>query len=172
MKKLSRKQRTQQESKNKRICQINRKDYEKLREYSKFDNEVAGIIIGKREDKKSLIKSILVDNKSLRNSNKYGVTRMTKGVVEEFDDLINEDNSIDWIGEWHTHPKSVCKPSFVDMVTIESLFEDETYNYPENVILIISGENCVNGWFVEKQEKKNKFNWNELEFQIIEVIGQ
>ncbi len=60
---------------------------------------------------------------------------MWSRLFDEYQEIINKDNSIDYIGEWHTHPMGKISPSYYDNIALKFLLNHPKYSYPKELIL-------------------------------------
>lgn len=125
-----------------------------MKERAKSKTEICGIIVGKKLSENIFeITDLIEDCDSLKNPSPSGVIRYTKNIINPLEDSIQTNNNIDWIGEWHTHPKGKCEPSLLDIQTMISLLEDPDYGNPCEVVLIIAGFKCVITWIFHLESK-------------------
>jgi len=96
--------------------------------------EECGIFLGYNDDSKFEIKNTVQDK-----INQFGTgsstIRQTKNIYDEYQEIINKDNSIDYIGEWHTHPKGKVSPSYYDNIAMKFLLNHPKYSYTKELIL-------------------------------------
>lgn len=109
--------------------------YKNLNEISKKSKiEECGIFLGNFKGKKFEIKRIVQDNENLFGSGNSTI-RQTKNIYKEYQKIINEDNTIDYIGEWHTHPIEYAIPSHFDNIAMNFLLNHPKYSSPKELIL-------------------------------------
>ncbi len=96
--------------------------------------EECGIFLGFDDDSKFEIKNIVQDK-----INQFGTgsstIRQTKNIYDEYQAIINDDNSIDYIGEWHTHPMRKIIPSNYDNIAMKFLLNHPKYSHPKELML-------------------------------------
>ncbi|MHA1378650.1 MAG: Mov34/MPN/PAD-1 family protein [Candidatus Helarchaeota archaeon] len=102
-------------------------------------NEICGVLIGKKLNKQKFqITHAVFDDKSI-NPSPFSVTRNTKNLYPLVKEIVenSKENEIDYIGDWHSHPNSTCKYSYIDYNSMKSILSDPDYYFLEEVILII-----------------------------------
>ncbi len=96
--------------------------------------EECGIFLGYNDDSKFEIKKIVQDK-----INQFGTgsstIRQTKNIYDEYQEIINKDKSIDYIGEWHSHPRGKISPSYYDNYAMKFLLNHPKYSYPKELVL-------------------------------------
>ena len=146
------------------IVQIPKKIYVDLIKINKNSSvEECGIFLG--EINKDIIKiaKIVLDNME-KNKKKRSTIRYTKGIYQKYQKYINQDDSIDYIGEWHTHPNGLSFPSLLDNRAMKGLLNHPLYTYPDRLILgIISPIDLKIFLYKLKQKKVDELK--------IEIIG-
>ena len=109
--------------------------YIELLELSKSSKiEECGIFLGDYEDNKFIIKNIVQDNEN-QFGTENSTVRETNNIYEEYQNKINLEYSIDYIGEWHTHPMGSAYPSFFDEKAMRFLLNHPKYSSPKELIL-------------------------------------
>lgn len=103
--------------------------------------ESGGILFGKvRRDNIIEIESIKII-KSKRTF-RYAYVRNNKKARQSIYNTWNESNGfINYIGEWHTHPRISPPPSQTDLVTILELTKEKNSGFFPYTFLIIVGKN-------------------------------
>ena len=110
------------------------------------DFENGGILMGELYPKSNRIKitHILVCEHS-KNS-KYGLELNIKCLQKQMDKIWDESNgTITYLGDWHTHPESNPKPSYIDYKTFVKNYFVSTFE--QNVLLYMILGNRGNIWF-------------------------
>ncbi len=121
--------------KHKRIAVISKFLYNGLVKISKSSEiEECGIFLGCYDDFKFEIKKYVQDNVNQFGTGSFTI-RQTKNIYDEYQEIINEDNSIDYIGEWHTHLTGTASPSHFDNKAMKFLLNHPKYSYPKELIL-------------------------------------
>ena len=96
--------------------------------------EDCGIFLGYNDDSNFEIKKFIQDK-----INQFGTgsstIRQTKNIYDEYQEILNKDNSIDYIGEWHSHPMGKISPSYFDNFAMKFLLNHPKYSYPKELIL-------------------------------------
>lgn len=108
------------------------------------EKETGGILIGNYSEDKNIaiIKSITGPPKDSKNSKNSFI----RGVDELMDLLDSKWNLNEYyIGEWHFHPNSSSKPSFIDNIQMKKLSIDKHLKCPVPILLIMGG-NQFKGW--------------------------
>ncbi|MDI7218769.1 Mov34/MPN/PAD-1 family protein [Leptospira santarosai] len=108
-------------------------------------NETGGILIGYVDQKlKSIyiVDFLLAPNDSVSSPN--GFTRGTVGLSEKLTNIMERTNHIvDYIGEWHSHPKGAsAKPSDIDLQQMSQFIEIMAADGLHHIMLIV-GENEI-----------------------------
>ena len=81
--------------------------------------------------------------------------RQTKNIYDEYQEIINKDNSIDYIGEWHSHPMGKISPSYYDNFAMKFLLNHPKYSYPKELILgIINSKDGLRVFLYQYDIKK------------------
>ena len=141
----------------KRNAVISKSLYAKLVKISESSMiEECGIFLGCHFDSKFEIIKIVQDG-----VNQFGTEsstiRQTKNIYDEYQGIINKDNSIDYIGEWHTHPTGKASPSHFDNKAMKFLLNHPKYSYPKELILgIISSRDGLRVFLYQHGLQKMK----------------
>lgn len=141
----------------KRIVIISKSLHTDLLKISKRSKiEECGIFLGCNDDFKFKIKKIVQDS-----VNQFGTgnstIRQTKNIYEEYQEIIKKDNSIDYIGEWHTHPTGKANPSHFDNKAMKFLLNHPKYSYPKELLLgIINSKDGLKVYLYQFGIKKMK----------------
>ncbi len=104
------------------------------RQLSDSSQESAGVIIGERRDVHIVIKTLSVPSRwDIRS--RFMVDRVSRHHQKTVDNAFKKSNG-EWqyLGEWHTHPEDIPKPSMTDY---NSWHKNLKSSYP--LILIIVG---------------------------------
>lgn len=110
------------------------------------DFENGGILMGELYPKSNRIKitHILVCEHS-KNS-KYELELNIKCLQKQMDKIWDKSNgTITYLGDWHTHPESNPKPSYIDYKTFVKNYFVSTFE--QNVLLYMILGNRGNIWF-------------------------
>jgi len=120
------------------------------------DVEVCGVLIGKKIDKKKFkITNIVYDDNPI-DPTSFGVTRNTENVYIYVKEIVeNSYEDVDYIGEWHSHLFGKCDFSSLDVESIRYIMEDQDYQKPNYLILLIIKFPSQSSAFLF--EKKQKF---------------
>ena len=131
--------------------------YSELLEISKGSKiEECGIFLGYHDGNKFEIKKIVQDYVNQFGSENSTI-RQTKNIYEEYQIIIKIDKSIDYIGEWHTHPSGKSNPSHFDNEAMKFLLNHPKYSYPKELILgIINSKNGLRVFLYQYDIYKNK----------------
>ena len=87
-----------------------------------YPNEVGGMLAGRYESKNSVIVEHIVMPKEISESHNEFV-RNTAGLEELWAELKNE--SIEYLGEWHTHPNGSSHYSRTDLHAMNEIVKNE-----------------------------------------------
>jgi len=112
--------------------------------------EIGGFLVGLKKKRSFLVTHCLVDYNPTA-ANRYGVVISTKNLYKKLQFLVNTYTNIDYIGEWHTHPKGCCNLSKIDYKTMLSMLNKPVYGNFSELIHIICSETsekriCLNGY--------------------------
>lgn len=101
-------------------------------------NESGGILLGQVKENNIYIQKITTPNKFDRSS-RFGFIRDKDAAQIILDyEFMNSENTITYLGEWHTHPEKIPTPSTQDLKMIQGQFGLGKLNVPF-AILIIQG---------------------------------
>lgn len=100
-----------------------------------YPNEVGGMLAGRYESKNSAIVEHIVMPKEISGSHNEFV-RDTAGLEELWAELKNE--SIEYLGEWHTHPNGSSHYSRTDLHAMNEIVKDEYVSILNPILLILS----------------------------------
>lgn len=104
------------------------------RQLSDSSPESAGVLIGERRGIHIIIK-ILSEPSILDIRSRFMVNRVSKHHQKVIDNAFREsDGELQYLGEWHTHPENVPKPSTMDYTSWYKNLKS-----PHPLILIIAG---------------------------------
>jgi integrative and conjugative element protein (TIGR02256 family) len=99
-------------------------------------NESGGVLIGQIKDNKVYILKISVPNKFDRASRHgFECNKDAAQIIMDYEFYNSGGRSI-YIGEWHTHPEEIPKPSGDDKVMIKEQFRKNKLNEPFLILLI------------------------------------
>lgn len=115
------------------------------RQISSSSSESAGVLIGERRDVHIVIKTLSKPSRwDIRS--RFMVDRVSKHHQRAVDDSFRKSNG-EWhyLGEWHTHPEDVPKPSMTDY---SSWHKNLISNHP--LVLIIVGR--TDFWVAKKTQ--------------------
>lgn len=112
-----------------------------LRNYIQYDGyELCGVLTGIKVDEKTY-RICKVSPPCVKTHSRYGCERD----AESANHFIKEDYEVSdhtrtYMGEWHTHPEYVPKPSSVDYRSIENNFFTSTHTSPFLIMIIVGLE--------------------------------
>lgn len=119
----------------KRLVTISDSLYKNLIDISRNSKiEECGIFLGRYNDYKFEIIKIAQDYENQFGTGNSTI-RQTKNIYEEYQKIIAKDASIDYIGEWHTHPTGKGNPSYFDNIAMKFLINHPKYSNPTELIL-------------------------------------
>lgn len=122
----------------------------------KSDVEECGIFLGVFERGNIIINDIVQDKENQFGTS-FSTIRQTKNIYIDYRLIIDENQEIDYVGEWHTHSAGNSNPSFVDLKMMEFLLNHPKYGHPKELILgIISKVEGLKLFYIKI--KKNKLN--------------
>jgi len=150
------------------IVQIPKEIYVELIKINKNSSvEQCGIFLGEINEEVIRIAKVVQD-KTKKNKKRGSTIRYTKGIYPKYQKYINQDDSIDHIGEWHIHPNGPSYPSLLDNRAMKGLLNHPLYTYPKLLILgIISSIDIKIFLYKHKYIKIS-----ELKINIIEKLGK
>ncbi len=136
---------------------ISKNLYDKLVEISKNSMiEECGIFLGSYRDNKFEIKKIVQDHENQFGTGSSTI-RQTKNIYNKYQENIKFNNSIDYIGEWHTHPIGSANPSRFDNNAMKFLLNHPKYSNPKELILgIVSPVDGLRSYLYQYNSRKMK----------------
>ncbi|WP_339284019.1 Mov34/MPN/PAD-1 family protein [Oceanobacillus sp. FSL K6-3682] len=124
------------------------------RQINRKDLEAGGILIGRIliENENYVIDDVTIPTQyDKRTRNRF--KRNPKGHQEYYDDLFREtDGRCFYLGEWHTHPERLPRPSFIDKRNWKRI--NELKFETEDLFFIILGTTDLKVWSISKNEDK------------------
>ncbi|WP_022668996.1 Mov34/MPN/PAD-1 family protein [Desulfospira joergensenii] len=107
----------------------------------KFWHKEAGGQLFAKIEKKRVIVDLATGphRKDLRSV--FGFIPNKKRLISEINQLFNK--GFHYVGDWHTHPQDIPKPSQLDINSMRSCFQESTHEL-EYFIMIIVGRNLTN----------------------------
>lgn len=104
------------------------------RQISNSSHESAGVLIGERRDVHIVIKNLSEPSRwDIRS--RFKVDRVSKHHQKVVDNAFkNSNGTLQYLGEWHTHPEDVPKPSMTDYSSWHKNLKSS-----DPLILIIAG---------------------------------
>ncbi len=103
------------------------------------NREIGGILVGAKRNKIFIVTHCIVDYNPPKASCSSLVIS-TSNIYKELSYLINKYKKIDYVGEWHTHPKGCCNLSKIDYETTISMLNERNYGNFTELIQIICYE--------------------------------
>ena len=106
-----------------------------------YPNEFGGFLIGYYSDDKKIL---TITDTILPNTYKSTPSlfeRDTIGVKQSFENFYEENPKKYYVGEWHTHPNNIAKPSRMDINALYSIRNDKNVAILNPVLLIIGYNN-------------------------------
>lgn len=100
-----------------------------------YPNEAGGMLAGRYENKNSAIVETIIMPKVLSGTPSEFV-RNTAGLEELWYKLNNE--GIEYLGEWHTHPNGSTHYSRTDLNAMREIVRDENVSILNPILLILS----------------------------------
>ena len=126
--------------------------------------EIGGLLLGYRKGSDIQITNITHPHEEDEKS-KFYFKRKAKGHQKQTTDLWKfSSNTIDWLGEWHTHPEKVPSPSRIDVRSWRHLVR--RHNKP--MAFIISGydEMWVGNVLMSSETQKLTLLEEEIYFRL------
>jgi len=119
---------------------ISKKKKKKMLELaSQNQNEICGVLIGKKiSDTIISISEIINDDKSL-NPTPFSVTRNTRSLYPYVKVIVDKllEERVDFLGDWHSHPNGSANLSETDKNTLIEMLADPDYFFLNSIVLII-----------------------------------
>lgn len=112
----------------------------------KFRIERCGVLLGYKTGKDIYTITDYIEDNSTYGRTSYGVIRTIKGIWTQLNEYARDNPPSDYLGEWHTHPDNMLEPSATDKRSMYSILEDEKYDSPSNVLLLISSRENIKIW--------------------------
>lgn len=103
-------------------------------------HETGGILAGTYTDNN---KNVLITQIGLPpTDSEFGFTWFVRGVkgIQDWLNNLWQNKAGYYVGEWHYHPYSSSTPSSQDLKQLKSISQNQEYNCPEPVLLIIGGD--------------------------------
>lgn len=107
--------------------------------------ESGGILLGKRttDGKKYIITDITEQNQFDRSGPLFFV-RDRIAAQKRINDLwIESKGLVNYIGEWHTHPCKNPRPSTIDRVLMQKIFEEKSNVWNEAIMIIVGQQRSL-----------------------------
>ena len=131
-----------------------------------FSKEAGGILMGKenKSDENIIINHITVPmSEDKRKYNKF--IRKDKRHVEVFKNLYRtSEETLRYIGEWHTHPEAIPNFSEIDLNNWKKISKDSNNN---NYYHIIVGYEAIRIWVMKSKEYSTELIdtifWKEMQ---------
>lgn len=101
-------------------------------------HESGGILLGQIKDDRIYVQNVSPPNKFDRSGRYYFHRDKDAAQIIIDYEFANSGGSVIYLGEWHTHPESVPKPSMQDMKMINGQYNSGTLNVPF-VLMFIQG---------------------------------
>ena len=113
------------------------------RQLNWFSKEAAGVLIGERRGPHLVIHDVSEPGKGDTRS-RYAVNR--RGIHHQLavdNAFVRSEGSLQYLGEWHTHPEDTPSPSVTDLNSWKRHLVD-----PEQMVLVIVGRKHI--WVAKK----------------------
>ena len=118
--------------------------------------ETGGILIGKySHDQKSAHITLITKETSDSRSSFNTFYRGTEGLQDLLDRSWNENRTF-YLGEWHYHPLGENRPSKQDIKEMKKIMNNENYNCPEPILIIVGRDLSEHGLGVYLFLEKDK----------------
>ncbi len=127
--------------------------------HKKSKCERCGILVGKKLKEDEYLVSKIIEDKNPIHCGPFAVTRNIKNVYSQLLDEIDKDQSLDYLGEWHTHPFGPNSPSLVDIMSIKEMINNPLFGTLDWIIMVV---------FFPNSQQKAYFFTNEI-FQEMEI---
>lgn len=99
-------------------------------------NEIGGILVGKKEGGNWIITHCITDYEE-KKASKGSVEINTRNMHNELIYIISKNMELDYIGEWHKHPKGLKEQSYQDYLTMKKMIKSKEFGKPEELIMVI-----------------------------------
>jgi hypothetical protein len=118
---------------------INENTLKIINEYIQDSNvkpESGGILLGQLKGHNIYVQKVTIPNK-FDSSTRYTFIRAKEiaQIILDYE-VVNSQNTITYLGEWHTHPENTPTPSQQDKRMINEQFKLGTFNVPFLLLLI------------------------------------
>ncbi len=98
--------------------------------------ERCGIIVG-RKDGDVIIVTHLIEDEKPEEQGAFHVLRETAHVHPLLRIIVKDDPTVDYIGEWHTHPNGPSRPSMIDHASMMEMIGNPAFGNVIWGILIV-----------------------------------
>lgn len=115
-----------------------------------YNVEVGGVLLGEKNDEGYKLTNVVYN---LENKNLYAghFNRTIDDIADEISEIIvNSGYKVNYIGEWHTHPKNISSFSLKDKNSILELTDDF-----QELILLIRGEDGYSAYMCDNSRFSN-----------------
>ncbi len=110
--------------------------------------ERCGILVGKRDDPYLVSITDLIEDSSPLEQTPFQVYRETSHVYPQLLEAMKLNPTVDYIGEWHTHPNGPYCASLVDHYSMISMLNNLAFGNIEWVVMVVFLPNRkINGFF-------------------------
>jgi len=128
-----------------------------------YPTEYGGILVGRYSDdyKTCFIVDTILPIKS--KSSRFLFERGNDGLGQKLTEYYNQEPSLIYLGEWHTHPDNTPTPSATDRRAMKQIAQDEKVKITSPVLIIlgITKSRCDIGMYVQHQNKLHKYEYQQ-----------
>lgn len=103
-----------------------------------YPKEFGGLLVGRYSENKKEV--IIVDTILPKKfaSSRSGFERETSDLRKTLEQLFQQDPSLNYVGEWHTHPDCLAVPSITDINAMKAIVKGSEVYIECPVLLIIT----------------------------------
>ncbi len=103
--------------------------------------EICGVLIGYKANKSNFYLTDIIKDDNSFYSTYNSVTRNTESLYPLINEIVkSKHKEVDFIGDWHSHPKSSCNYSNIDYISMLQMLKDPDYFFLSEIILLITNQ--------------------------------
>ena len=126
-------------------------------------NESGGLLVGKysTDNKTVIVTNAVTPTKEITTPTSY--TRKTDNMESVWKELYEE--GLQYVGEWHSHPKGSPQYSTEDLNAMRGIYADENITISKPLLLILGvkdGEYCKNAAYIYNRDKDELIKFKEM----------
>ena len=133
------------------------------RQRSENDCETGGVLMGELYPKSNKIKVTHILVCEHTNNSRYGLELNVECLQKQMNEIWEKSNgTITYLGDWHTHPEYIPKPSYIDYKTFLKNYYASKFEQNFLLYIILGREQTM--WF----KCFNGFKFKDIIFKILE----